>query len=332
MCSIGHQFVFVAVYIVDADTFHVIDCRAQSDGIRDIARAGLETRWRLVVIRFLEGDVLYHVAASLPWGRIVEQVSFPEQRANSGGSEHLVAGENKPVAIELLHIHAHVGDRLGAVDQHTGADAMSHFDHLPGRSDRAQRIGYLREGHEPGPGAQQFLIFIQQYLPVAVHRSHAQFRARFTAQPLPGHDVGVVFQPGNDDLVAFSHILPPPALGDEVDCLGRSPEKDDLIGGWRVEKMAHLFPRILIGIGCAGRKLMRRAMDIGVFVLIEVCKAIDDGLRLLRGGGIVQPDQRTPVDQFAQDREIPPDGIGVKGGMRPCGSRYRRCPRSTAER
>ena len=62
---------------------------------------------------------------------------------------------------------------------------------------------------------------------------------------------------------------------------------------------------------------MRGTVDVGVFVLVKVCQAVDDSLRLLCGGGIVKPDQWPPVDQFVQNREIAPNGIGVKRGMRP---------------
>ena len=55
-------------------------------------------------------------------------------------------------------------------------------------------------------------------------------------------------------------------------------------------------------------------MDVGVFVLVEVRRGVDDGLRLLRGGGVVEPDQRLAVDRLAQDREVVADGRSTSNG------------------
>jgi hypothetical protein len=44
--------------------------------------------------------------------------------------EDLVAGEDEEVAVERLHVDAHVGDGLRAVDEDAGAVAVGHLDHL----------------------------------------------------------------------------------------------------------------------------------------------------------------------------------------------------------
>src|SRR5687768_10150068 len=73
---------------------------------------------------------------------------------------------------------------------------------------------------------------------------------------------------------------------------------------------------------------MRGTMDVGVFMLVEVRQPVDDSLRLLRGGGIVKPDQWPPLYHFVQNREITSHRIGVKRGMRSRkpGHRRRPCP------
>ncbi len=53
-------------------------------------------------------------------------------------------------------------------------------------------------------------------------------------------------------------------------------------------------------------------MDIGIFGFVEARDSVDHGLRLLRGGGVVQPDERLAVDALAQDREIAARGIDVE--------------------
>jgi hypothetical protein len=62
------------------------------------------------------------------------------QDADAGRSEHLVAGERVPVGVEVLHVDAHVRDRLGAVDQHPRAVTMRDLDHVSRRSDCPEDI------------------------------------------------------------------------------------------------------------------------------------------------------------------------------------------------
>ena len=65
--------------------------------------------------------------------------------------------------------------------------------------------------------AEQLLVFVEHDVAAVVDRGDAQLRARLRAELLPGHDVGVVLEPGDDDLVARPDIAPAPALRDEVD-------------------------------------------------------------------------------------------------------------------
>ena len=84
---------------------------------------------------------------------------------------------------------------------------------------------------------------------MVIHWHDLQHRARLRAKLLPGHDVGVMFEPGNDDLVVLADVLAAPALRDEVDGLGGPADEDDLVRGRRAKKAAHLFTGILIGVG-----------------------------------------------------------------------------------
>ena len=63
------------------------------------------------------------------------------------------------------------------------------------------------------------------------------------------------------------------------------------------EEAAHLLARLLICIGGARGEFVSGAMDVGVLVLVEVFQPVDYGLRLLRGRGVVEPDQRTAIDR-----------------------------------
>ena len=43
---------------------------------------------------------------------------------------------------------------------------------------------------------------------------------------------------------------------------------------------------------------------------------VDDGLRLLRGGGVVEPDQRMAVDLLVEDGKVAAHGVDVVAGLR----------------
>ena len=75
---------------------------------------------------------------------------------------------------------------------------------------------------------------------------------------------------GDEDLVAFLDIAPAPALGDEIDAFGGAAHENDVAHGGRVEEAPHFFARRFVGVGGAGRERMRGAMDVGVFVLVEI--------------------------------------------------------------
>ena len=137
----------------------------------------------------------------------------------------------------------------------------------------------------------------------------AQLRALLGGELLPGHDVGVVLQVRDDDLVARADVRAAPALRDQVDGLGRAAHEDDLVCRRRVEERAHLVARSLVGVGRARGERVRGAMDVGVLVRVEVREAVDHRLRLLRRGGVVEPDQRPAVDALVR-------GSGSRAGPR----------------
>ena len=139
-----------------------------------------------------------------------------------------------------------------------------------------------------------------------------------------------MFQPGDDDLVILADVLAPPALGNQVDPLGSAAHEDDFAGRRGVEEAADLFAGGLVGIRGPGRQFMRRAVDVGILVSVEVTEAVDDALRLLGGRGIIQPDQRPAVHALPQNRKIPPDGLHVEDLRREVHARGLRVTGSSA--
>ena len=60
---------------------------------------------------------------------------------------------------------------------------------------------------------------------------------------LPGDDIGMMFQHGEDDPVALAQVCRAPALGDEVDPLGRPAHEDHFVLAIRADEIRHAPPR-----------------------------------------------------------------------------------------
>ena len=61
---------------------------------------------------------------------------------------------------------------------------------------------------------------------------------------------------------------------------------------------------------------MRCSVHVRVFPLVEPGQPIDNGLRFLGGGRVVEPHERTPVDAFTQNREVLLDRVGIEQSSR----------------
>jgi len=173
----------------------------------------------------------------------------------------------------------------------------------------------MADGDDLGAVAQQLVVCVQANLALVVDRNHAQLGALGLGQLLPGHDVCVVLQVADDDLVACAHVLAAPGFGHQVDGLGRAAHEDDFVHVGGVDEAAHHFAGVLVGIGGAGGQRVGGAVDVGVLVRVEVRNALDHLAWLVRGGGIVQPDQLLAVDALLQDGKVAAHGLHVKAGV-----------------
>src|SRR3989338_8900526 len=61
---------------------------------------------------------------------------------------------------------------------------------------------------------------------------------------------------------------------------------------------------------------MHAAMDVRIFLRVDICHGIDHGLRLRRGGGVVEIDERLAVNGPRQDGEILPYLLDVIRSVR----------------
>ena len=144
-------------------------------------------------------------------------------------------------------------------------------------------------------------------------RNHLELRALLLADELPRDDVRVVLHLGDEHLVALADIRAAERLRDQVDGLGRAAHEDDLARVRRVQELLHLVAGLLVGARRPLAQQVHAAMDVGVVLGVAAHHRVDDGLRLLRRGGVVEIDERLAVDLLVQDGEVLPDSLDVEG-------------------
>ena len=69
---------------------------------------------------------------------------------------------------------------------------------------------------------------------------------------------------------------------------------------------------VFVGVGRLLAQFVHAAMDVGVFGFVVADDAVDHGAGLLRGGGVVEIDQRLAVRGGVEDREIGADFCRLK--------------------
>ncbi len=94
------------------------------------------------------------------------------------------------------------------------AVAMRHLDHLAcaGVTVPSALETWVNETRRVRR-TEQLLVLLENDLAAIVHRRDAQPRAGLGAELLPGHDVGVMLEPGDDDLVALPRRCGGPSSG-----------------------------------------------------------------------------------------------------------------------
>jgi hypothetical protein len=116
---------------------------------------------------------------------------------------------------------------------------------------------------------------------------------------------------GDDDLVAGADELAAVAVHHEVDAFGGAPDEDALTHVARVDKAFHLFTRAFVGRGRFLAQIMNAAMDVRVFLFEIDAAAVDDDLRYLRRGGVVEIDKGFAVDCLLQNRKVSANALDV---------------------
>ena len=140
--------------------------------------------------------------------------------------------------------------------------------------------------------------------PLLRDRDDLQHRADLFAQQLPRHDVGVVFQRRNQNLIAGLEARARKALRHQIHRLGRAADENDFLGVASIDEPPHGLAGAFIRIGGALAQRMNATMHVGMIVLVITADRIDHGFGPLAGRGVVQVHQRLAIDVLMQHREV----------------------------
>lgn len=208
-----------------------------------------------------------------------------------------------------------MGDALGAVDEYGDVVAVGGLYDVCDGVDGSEGVVDVPDGNEFGAGGDELFVVVEQEVAVGVAGDGTKVGASFFAYHLPGYDVGVVVEDGDDDFVAGIEKLAAERLCDEVDAFGGAAHKEYFVGRRGVDEASYFFAGFFVGVGGSCGECVRTTMDIAVVMLVIVGEGVDDGLGLLGGGAVVEPDEGVMVHVLMQCRKVATDVLDVEDVM-----------------
>ena len=178
--TITGELLFVSSNVVHPQALQILDGGGQAVGGHIVGCAGLELERQMTERSLLESDSLYHLASTLIGRHTVEQVGFSVEYANARGAIHLVAAENKEIAIHGLHVHLEMRRALRPVHHHGYAMGMRHLHDTLHGVYRAQDITHMGYTHKPRPRIEQPFQLVQLKFSLIRHGHHTQHDALAT--------------------------------------------------------------------------------------------------------------------------------------------------------
>ena len=129
--------------------------------------------------------------------------------------------------------------------------------------------------------------------------------ARLLCQHLPGYDVRVMFHRSQEDFISSADMSAPIGLRHQIDGFGGPADKDDFLRVRGADELPHFFSPAFVQIG---RVFARRGRPGGCSSCpgCKIRGGVDYALWFLRRGGVVEPDERIPVDMLLSGGKVPP--------------------------
>ena len=154
---------------------------------------------------------LDHVAAGLIWRDLLEHLPLADQSADSHWPEHLVPAESVEVDAERIERNRKVGSALRTVANENRVRLLPHQSpDLGDGIDRADCVRDMIERDDLRPLVEHCAQEVEIDLPVRSQLADSELRALSHGEHLPGDEIRVVIQCGDDDLVATRYVRESP--------------------------------------------------------------------------------------------------------------------------
>ncbi len=181
---------------------------------------------------------------------------------------------------------------------------MGHRNHRFDWVNGAECIGNVVHRNQKRFSRKQRFVFFQDEFACIVAGNHFQHRALFETNLLPGNDIGMVFNRGNQNFLSRLDEGTRKRRSNQINRFRRAPRKDDFGSRCRIEQFGHLAAGFIEGDGRLFAQAVNAPSHGTIFVTIVIRNAIDNGLRLLRGGRVIEVNERLTIDFLAQYRKI----------------------------
>lgn len=208
-----------------------------------------------------------------------------------------------------------MSDGLGGVDEDEGSGGAGRLNEVFDGNGGAEGVGDVGEGED-------FCFFAEEREEGGVVESAVvedgddlEGGSGALGEHLPRDDIGVVLEGGDDDFVSGAQSGGED-VGDEVDAVGGAGGEDDFVGRGGVEVTRDGFAGGFVGGGGLLGEVVGAAMDVGVGLLVVGAGGVEDGGRLLDGGGVVEVDKGLAVDLGGEDWKLVANCEGVEHGAK----------------
>ncbi len=303
--AILRQFLVMLENVLATDGVEVVHRRVERDGCGDVRRARLELVRNGVpgaVVVVHGGD---HLAPALIRRRGFEDFLAPVEHAAARGPAHLVAAEREEIAPHRLHVHHQMPRALRPVHQRGDAKLPrpgAEFGHGVDGPESIRDMHHREQFHV----AREELVEAREVESVVIGADgqEAQLRPRARRQQMPRHDVAVMLHLGEQDHIARLDELAAPRLRHEVDALRGAACEHNLVRVLGIDELRHPRARRLEGVGRTVAQLVDAAVDVRIVPLVIAHQRLNHRPRLLRRGGVVQVNERMPVDALVEDGKV----------------------------
>ena len=189
---------------------------------------------------------------------------------------------------------------------------MCHVGHLLDGDDGAQHVGDVAHRHDLRAVGEEALVGLEVDLAAVGDGDLDDPATLANGELLPGHDVGVVLQLGDQDVVTLLHPCVAVCPRHQVDGAGVAVGKDDLTRLRGAEEAGRGDARVLVGLAGLLAQQVDAAMDVGVAGFVVGADGVNDRARLLGAGGAVQIHERAAVGHPVEDGKVGPDPGHIK--------------------